>query len=141
MGWVDQVVVMYLKLKAFREFIAYVIRHIPISITQIKLATYFTRRPTDLLTGFSSQMATSLARFLSRGMYSLFYPFYKLNYYFRLPCLGASTRSYTVQYASDEPNHDRRWNCVMEKERRRNFHHGRRSPRDRKLPGHVFHLR
>ena len=55
MGWVDQVAVMYLKLKTFREFIGYVIRRIPISITQIKLATCFTRRPTDLLTSFSSQ--------------------------------------------------------------------------------------
>jgi hypothetical protein len=29
----------------------------------------------------------------------------------------------------------------VEKERRRNFFHRRRSPRDCKLPGHVFHLR
>ena len=68
MGWADQAVVMYLKLKAFREFIVYVIRDIPISTTQIKLATCFTRRPTKFLTGFCSQMATSLARLLSRGM-------------------------------------------------------------------------
>ena len=87
---------------------------------------------------FLHKMATSLVRLLSRGitygLYSLFKP---LNYYFRFPCLGASRRSYPVQYASNEPNHDRRWNSVMEKERRRKFLDGRRPPRDCKFLGHI----
>lgn len=130
MGWVDQAVVIYLTFPRV-EYVQ-VIRHIPIG-KQPALPV----QPTDLFL-FPYGYFTGSSSF--KRYCSSFLPFHTLNHYFRLPCLGTSTCSYTVQYASNEPNHDRRWNCVMEEKGRRNFFHGRRSPRDCKLPGHVFHL-
>lgn len=48
----------------------------------------------------------------------------------RLPCVGAQICPLALQHARHESHHDRGWDCVMEKERGRNFFRGRCPARD-----------
>ena len=123
MGWVDRVVIVVMMTFG----INYCIRHIPMSRFLQYPLTFFHQWPLHWL-AFYQEVIVCAHSSLS----------IHLNYHFRLPCLSLSTRSHPVQYASNESNHDRRWNCVMEKERRRNLLDGRGPPRNCKSPSHVF---
>ena len=76
-------------------------------------------------------MALSLARTLSRGMcapppaHSQYSPIAS-----RFPSLGPQKCACPIQHASNEPDNDRGWNCIMEEERGRVLLCRRRSPRN-----------
>lgn len=69
---------MYLKLKAFREFIAQTFGIFRSILTQIKLATCFTRRLTDR--PFVLKWLLLWLAYFQEVLYSSFYSFHALNY-------------------------------------------------------------